>query len=106
MQDFTDSINGKNWQYSKHALDNLKYRAVDSKGILIYIKDLTLDYKAIFEYYTDSIGKVEKSCYRVNYSENLDIILVVDKNKTIITIYINSIDDYHFTLDRSIYIKG
>jgi len=39
---FNDNINEKSWKYSSHALDNLKYRAIDNMSILKYIRDIKL----------------------------------------------------------------
>jgi len=102
---FTEALQGLTWQYSKHCIDNLKYRSYNIKDILLYIKDLKLDTKDIFEYYKNDMG-IYKVCYRINFSKNIDLILVIDKNKTIITIYINGVNDNHFTLNKGLYVKN
>jgi len=48
-------------------------------------------------------GDIVKACYRVNRQGGLDIILVVDTDKTILSIYVNSIEDKHETLKRELY---
>ena len=105
LKAFTDSIQGLNWHYTPHSIDNLRYRHIDSRQVLLFIKGLRLDYKSIFEYYTTDTREILKACYRVNFTSDIDLILVIDKNKTIITIYINSVDDNHFTLDKGLYVK-
>jgi len=106
LADYTGKLNGMPWQYSRHALDNLKYRTYNIKNILLYIQDLELDYIAIFEYYTDYNGNIIKSVYRIKYNAGVDLILVINKDKKLVTIYINTSDDKHITLDSSPYVKG
>jgi hypothetical protein len=104
LKAFTSDINDLNWQYTKHCLDNLAHRILDIKSLLLYIKGLTLNYNDIFEFYKDDLsGDIIKSCYRINWQGNIDIILVVDQDKTILSIYINSIEDKHETLKRELY---
>jgi hypothetical protein len=65
---------------------------------------LTLNWNNIFEFYKDDLsGDIVKACYRVNRQGGLDIILVVDTDKTILSIYVNSIEDKHETLKRELY---
>ena len=106
LEDFTNKINDMNWRYSSHALDNIKYRTIDNKALLLHIKALPLDYKEIFEYYASDTGDIIKVCYRVTYTKNIDIILVVGYDKQIITIYINAGDDNHITLKKDLYVRN
>lgn len=107
LKDFTEEINRWQWQYTKHCLDNIKYRVIDIESLLLFIKDLVLDYNNIFEFYCDELtGKIEKACYRITWKHNIDIILVVGIDKQIITIYLNSTDDKHDTLKEELYKKG
>ena len=106
LQDFTDRVNTMNWRYTRHTLDNLKYRAINLQEVLTFVKGLRLEANAIFEYYATNIGDIMKVCYRVSYSQGMDLILVVGDNKEIITIYNNIAKDNHFTLNTSIYNKG
>ena len=106
LKRFTEKINAINWQYSAHALDNIKYRAIDSKALLLHIKGLTLSASDIFEYYASDTGDIIKVCYRVTYTKNIDIILVVGYDKQIITIYINAGNDNHATLKKELYVRN
>lgn len=101
LKDFTDKLNSLDWCFTSHSLDNLRYRAIDLKNILLFIKRLILDYENIFEYYAEH--KIIKACYRVNYNKYTDIIIVLGENKQIITIYLNSQEDEHFTLKNNLY---
>ena len=102
LQVLNDKLNMYNWQYSKHAIDNLQYRSIDINAILMFIKNIKLKYDNIFEYYVkdDNIIKV---CYRINFNNYTDLILVLNKYKKIITIYLNNKDDKHYTLKRELY---
>ena len=106
LADFTEKLNGLNWQYSRHCLENIKSRAIDIEGLLLYIKGIRLEAGAIFEYYLTDNGEVDRACYRIVYNNGLDIILVIAENKEIITIYLNLVGDNHETLKRELYIQG
>ena len=106
LKRYTDNLNRLKWQYSRHSLDNLKYRAIDRIGLLLSIKSKLLDWQEIFEYYTDDIGNIEKAVYRFKYIDGLDIILVISPDKKIVTIYLNNSDDLHYTLKKELYTKG
>ncbi len=100
----TEELNRLNWQYTEHCLDNVKSRAVDLEGLLRFIKGVELKAGRIFEYYLDDRGEPIKMCYRIEYIKaGLDIILVVGRNKQIITIYLNSKNDLHYTLRKELY---
>ena len=104
LKDFTISLNNLSWEYTKHTLDNIKDRFLDIKGILLYIKDITLSTENIFEYYMEA-QKIVKVCYRIKYNNGMDIILVLSEYKNIVTIYINSTEDKHITLKTELYQK-
>jgi len=105
LQSLTEQLNGLKWQYTEHCLDHIKYRVLDIEGLLLFIKDVELNYNQIFEYYEDN-DIIEKICYRISYNKFQDIILVISKEKRIITIYINSKEDNHITLHKELYKNG
>lgn len=106
LKTFTNRLNTLDWQYTNHSIDNIRYRAIDLEGLLRFIKDLVLDYTMIFEFYVDEqTREITKVCYRINWQKNIDIILVVSQEKNIVTIYINSKDDLHYTLKENLYTK-
>lgn len=100
LKAFTDNLNKKAWRYSQHALENIKYRTIDIENLLIYIKGLNLSDNDIFEAYIDD--DIVKACYRIKYNLN-DVILVIGKNKELITIYLNAVNDKHDTLKKELY---
>lgn len=106
LETFTGLLNVKQWAFSSHCLDNLKYRDVDVEAILLFIKNLKLKYEDIFEFYTDDKGELLKLCYRIKFNKTIDIILVISAEKKIITIYENSANDLHYTLNESLYQKN
>ena len=103
LENLNNILNNKRFSYSKHCLENLKYRALDMENLLKYISDIELKSDWIFEYYKSQYG-IEKACYRLPYSL-YDVILVISNNKNIITIYINSKEDNHNTLNSRLYQK-
>lgn len=101
LKKLNNILNSYNWKYSKHCLDNIKYRISDIEKLLIFINNLTLNENDIFEYY--KLHNIEKLCYRIEYNNTFDIILVLDNDKRIITIYLNNKDDKHYTLKENLY---
>jgi hypothetical protein len=107
LKTFTNRLKGLNWRYSSHSIDNLRYRAIDLEGLLLFIKDIELKAEQIFEYYIDEQSRsIEKACYRINWLKDIDIILCLDKDKKIISIWINSVSDTHINLNESLYVRG
>jgi hypothetical protein len=103
IEDLTIFLNQKDFGYTAHCLDNLKHRAIDLEGLLRFIKGVELTADQIFEYYILDNGDIEKVCFRIAYMNDLDLILVLNKDKEIITIYLNSAEDKHETLKKEIY---
>jgi hypothetical protein len=106
LGEFTERLNSLNWRYTEHCLKNIKSRAVDIEDLLLFIKGLRLEAGRIFEYYLDERAEPIKICYRIPYKTGLDIILIVGEAKQIITIYLNSSEDLHYTLRKELYING
>jgi hypothetical protein len=106
LKDFNDNINMLKWQYSEHCIDNLKNRVYNIKDILLFISQLKLDYNDIFELYTNDKNEIIKACYRIISHAIFDLILVISNSKKIITLYANSKDDEHITLNKNLYARG
>jgi len=100
----TNKLNTMDWAYSRHCTDNIKHRAIDMASVLMFIKRLKLNDADVFEYYFDNDIPV-KMCYRVQYNAGIDLILVVSNTKCLVTIYMNTHDDKHYTLNRSQYAR-
>ena len=105
LKKLNSSFIGKSFSYSRHAIDTMKYRHTDTQKILQYIKDTELNADDIFEYYKNDNGDIVKVCYRISYTQNNDIILVVSSQKNIVTVYTNEKNDDHVTLNGGIYEK-
>lgn len=95
-------LNALDWQYSRHCLDNLKHRVIDLRQVLEFIKGVNLDFSQVFEYYSEAQG-ITKVCYRINFNQYYDLILVLTLEKKIVTIYLNSVGDEHISLKKEIY---
>jgi hypothetical protein len=106
LKDYSERLNTLKWQYTDHCLDNVKSRAIDLEGLLLYIRGLRLEVEQIFEYYLTDNDEPIRICYRIPYIKDLDIILILGEDKEIITIYLNSKDDLHFTLKKELYQKS
>lgn len=100
---FSNTLNSLQWSFSAHCLDNIKHRDIKIEQLLLFIKDKILFADDIFEYYQDII--IEKACFRLQYIDGYDIILVISNQKKIITIYLNAKDDEHYTLRHAQYTK-
>ena len=105
LQAYSDVLNTLKWRYSKHTLDTLKYKAIRYEDILLFIKNTILRGEYIFEYYIDNTDIIIKACYRIPYIKGTDIIAVIGNDKTLITIYTNTSNDNHITLNKNLYIK-
>lgn len=105
VKELTEKLNSRPWSYTSHCLENIRYRVADVTQVLLFIKKQVLRPEAVFEYYRDAQGII-KACYRINYSEALDIILVLNNDKKIITIYLNQAEDDHYTLKHELYERG
>jgi len=105
LNELVDRFNAiEKFGYSDHCLEHLKYRAIDNMAVLNFIKDVWFEADQIFEYYTlDDI--IEKACFRLPYNKGIDLIVVLSKEKVIVTIYVNSAEDKHETLNTSLYQK-
>ena len=99
-------LNFMAWQYTVHCTDNLTYRSININDVLLFVKSLKLQAENIFEYYTDEKNRIIKLCFRVSYSENIDLILVISDKKEIITVYFNDKNDDHITLNKNLYVKN
>jgi hypothetical protein len=105
LQEFTERNNLQEWSYTAHCLDNVKYRAIDTRALLEFIKGQELSAQDIFEYYIDG-KRIVKACYRLQWQKELDLILVINANKEIITIYLNLAIDKHVTLNANLYARA
>jgi len=102
---FTHNLNFLSWKYTMHCVDKIK-KSLDLyeiETLFNFIKKVVLKEEEIFEYYKDETRGIYKVCYRIKYTINMDIILVLGDKKEIVTIWINKKDDVHKTLKRKLY---
>jgi len=104
LKSIVDDLNNQNFSFSSHCLDNIKYRTNDIERVLNTVNNTVLSYNQVFEYY--KAQNIEKICFRLQFNEDNDIILVLSSDKNIITIYFNSTIDNHETLKAELYNTG
>jgi hypothetical protein len=114
QQDLIDLIhkfNGtKRYGRTKHAFHRLNER-FDYISILNYLANkVEFHYGQVFEYYVKQDSNlISKVCFRIEYPtspyETQDLILVLTRQKDIVTLYINTTDDNHRTLKRELYTE-
>ena len=101
----THALNVLKWRFTPHCIDNLTVRTIRQEDILLFIKDLKLQAVDIFEYYKNEYNRIIKICYRISYTQNMDIILIISDEKKIITVYMNEKEDNHLTLNKMLYVQ-
>jgi len=84
-------------------LNSIKDEPVDIKSLLLYIKDLKINSENIFEYYKDN-DYIAKICVRFDW-KNESVILCLTANKTLVSVWINSVEDTHETLKKELYVS-
>lgn len=106
VKSFLEEINKNNWRFGFHSIRKLLQVNKDiSNTILKKIYRYRIQIEDIFEVYYISGGGISRVCMRISLTDQDDLILVVDKEKVIVTMYINSKTDKHDSLDTSEYVK-
>jgi hypothetical protein len=96
------SLKHRKLRFSCHALQEL---AKESEAVIIgqFLKDYTLNFDDVFELAIDR-GFIQKIGFRVNFGEN-DVVFVINRDKMVITLWLNDKKDTHKTLNVSLYCK-
>ena len=100
----------KRYGRTKHAFHRLNER-FDSRRILHYLTNkVEFHYGQVFEYYVKQESNlISKICFKIEYRtspyETQDLILVLTRQKDIVTLYINASGDNHSTLKRELYTE-
>lgn len=103
LQGLTDKFNNmEGFKKSSHAIEQLKTRFNLMEALQFLKNRIYFKYQDIFEYYTES-NQVIKICYKMEYNQYNDLIIVLDRRKMIITLYLNSKNDNHKTLKKELY---
>lgn len=87
--------------YSRHALESANN---DRYGMMELPETLTVEGKNAIEILVEN-GKAIKSVYRVGYDDELDMVMVVQSDGFVRTVWFNKKTDKHKTLDHSKYDK-
>ena len=88
---------------SIHALEKMKLR-FDMFEVLTHLANIEWNYKDIFEYYTEG-EKVKRMCFRSEFNATEDIIIVIDRNKNLVTMWAIDKANNKANLDKSVYQK-
>lgn len=92
------------YRKTNHVIEQMQTR-FDLFEIGTFLQNITFKYEDIFEYYFEN-GKVTKVVFSMAYNDTENVKMVLDRNKTIITLWLNKKTDLHSTLDTSIYTKA
>jgi len=86
--------------FTNHAREQLKeeLNPIDIAKVLYHY---VFDYNDVFEV-NESAGQVEKIGFRIGFNSR-DIVFVISKDKHIVTLWTNSKNDKHSTLNKQIY---
>ena len=98
----------KKYGRTGHAHHRLNER-FDYINILNYLANkVKFNYEQVFEFYADK-KVINKICFKIDYPtspyESQDLILVLTRDKAIITLYINAKGDNHATLKKELYTE-
>ena len=104
LNDAVISLNNKKISLSKHAIEKLKNRIPESEysNISHFFSNMQLKIDDIIEYYVEN-NIICKLVFRMKYNQYKDIILIMNLNKTLITLYLNNSTDEHETLRHELY---
>ena len=94
----------KGFGKTDHALDRLKEKFNFIEVLQFLGGRVGFDYNDVFEYYEEN-GSIRKVVFRMDFSKSQDIILVIARNKTLVTAFLNNKNDSHRTLDKSNYAR-
>jgi len=107
LEVLNEKFNGtKKLGRTTHAFHRLNQR-FDYISILNHLANKVMfKVEDIFEIYVDN-GVIQKVIYRIDYKvnsyESQDLILVLTKDKAIVTLYLNDKGDNHLTLKKKLY---
>ena len=98
----------KRFGRTTHAFHRLNQR-FDYVSILNHLANkIVFKVEDVFEIYVEN-DVVQKVCYKIDYRtspyESQDLILVLTKDKAIVTLYINAKGDNHKTLKKELYTQ-
>ena len=105
---FNDS---NEYRKTKHAVEQMKLR-FDLFEVGSFLNKVEFKFEDMFEYYFEDMfeyyfedGKVSKVLFEIEYNETELIKIVLDRNKTLISVWRNAKNNNHLALDTSVYEK-
>ena len=97
------SLKYRKLSFSFHALQELG-KEIEAVKIGVFLKDYSLNFCDVFEIAVDN-GRIEKLGFRIKSGE-FDIIAIISREKSLITVFINQASDNHKTLNPLNYCKA
>jgi len=95
-----EALQGQRLSFSKHSLYELS-RETNCVEIGQFLRDYRLNFDDCFEIALFK-GIIQKLGFRVNFNEK-DVIFIISRENTIVTLWTNNKDDKHYTLRKENY---
>lgn len=90
--------------YTIHAFDSAEN---DQYDVILLPATINLSKTDIFEIEIGKHDTIEKICIRMSYSKDYDLCMAIIPDGLIVkTVWLNSRDDNHKTLDKTRYVNG
>lgn len=102
LRELNDKFNRtRKYGRTRHSVERIKQRFNFLEIVEFLSNEIVFHYDDIFECCIYN-GAVQKVCYRVEFKE-LALIIVLSKDKNLVTVYANNLNDNHKTLNKSLY---
>ncbi len=104
LYDFCKELNyAGEWKFSDHSQDKLydEFQPVQER-IKNYLDSVWFDRFNIFEFYVKG-REIEKAGFRIRFTKDKDLILIVARGKLLVTLYLNNSGDQHRSLNGNRY---
>lgn len=94
------ALNNQAWAYiSSHAITELKKDCLDLEEVGRFLKSKQFSFDELFEYKKTKEGNFYNFVFRVQFNNYQDLVLVVGIEKSLISAWVQAVNDKHFTLN-------
>lgn len=91
-------------RYTIHAFDSAEN---DRYGVILLPATINLSKAVIFEIEIGKNDTIEKVCIRMSYNKDYDLCMAIIPDGLVVkTVWLNSVEDSHRTLDTGKYVNG